>query len=113
MRRVLVVDDEAEGVSALEEYLNARNFEVHTATDGPSALEKVKQIRPEVVLLDIIMPGMNGIEVLRGIRQIDPEIKVIVITALSEEHSKNAMALGAHGFITKPFDLAFIDKVLG
>ncbi|MBW1853664.1 MAG: response regulator, partial [Deltaproteobacteria bacterium] len=68
MERIVVVDDEAEVCNALKEFLSSREYEVETALDGKTALKKIEDFKPHVVLLDIIMPGIGGIDVLRGIR---------------------------------------------
>jgi len=110
MERILVVDDEIHIVRLLQKYLVPKEYEVFTATDGPEAIQKVKDIRPHVVLLDIIMPGMGGIEVLKEIKKIDPKIAVIMVTAvIDEELAKRAMQLGADDYITKPIDFNYLE----
>ncbi|MBW1768056.1 MAG: response regulator [Deltaproteobacteria bacterium] len=113
MERIVVVDDEAEVCNALKEFLSSREYEVETALDGKTALKKIEDFKPHVVLLDIIMPGIGGIDVLRGIRNINPEIGVIMTTAVTnEEIAKRAMKLGAYDYITKPLDLNYLETVL-
>ncbi|MBW2183662.1 MAG: response regulator [Deltaproteobacteria bacterium] len=73
----------------------------------------MEDFKPHVVLLDIMMPGMGGIDVLRGIRNINPEIGVIMTTAVTnEEIAKRAMKFGAYDYITKPLDLNYLETVL-
>ena len=67
-----MVDDSVTVCNVLEEFLRSRGYGVYTALDGPTAIAKVKELRPHIVLLDIIMPGMGGIEVLKEIKRIDP-----------------------------------------
>lgn len=111
MPKILVVDDEYEICSILEEYFTFRNFEVFTAQDGLSAVGKVKEEKPHVVLLDISMPVMGGIEALVEIRKIDPFIGVIMVSAITDEGMiKKALDLGASDYITKPIDLANIES---
>ena len=113
MDKILIVDDEIEVCTVLEEFLALREFEVYSAQDGRSAIEKVKEVKPHIVLLDIIMPGMGGIEVLQEIRKIDPDIGVIMITAVADQNlGNNALKLGAHDFITKPVDLNYLETVV-
>jgi len=77
------------------------------------AIEKVREVRPHIVLLDIIMPGMGGIDTLREIKSINPKIAVIMITAvIDEELAKRAMQLGADEYITKPIDLFSVETAV-
>ena len=111
--RVLVVDDEAEGVELLREFLGAKGYEVITASDGDEALRKVKEERPHLILLDIQMPKMDGLEVLRRLREIDKEVGVIMITGVNEQEiARQAMALGAFDYIVKPLDLPYLEQSL-
>jgi DNA-binding response OmpR family regulator len=96
MARVLVVDDEREIVDILREYLSRKGYAVSAAYDGLEAIQKLKEERPHVVLLDIKMPKMNGLEVLRQMRKLDQEVGVIMITGvLDEETGRAALTLGA------------------
>jgi DNA-binding response OmpR family regulator len=111
--RVLVVDDEPSAVELLREFLTARGYEVITASDGPEALRTAKEERPHLVLLDIRMPKMDGLEVLRQLRQIDKEVGVIMVTAENEvEIGRKAMELGAFDYIVKPLDLPYLEQSL-
>ncbi len=111
MAKILVVDDEHEICSILEEYFTFRNFEVFTAQDGLAAIRTVKENRPHVVLLDISMPVMGGIETLIEIRKLDPFIGVIMVSAITDEGTiRKALDLGASDYITKPIDLANIES---
>lgn len=113
MERILVVDDEVEVCNVLEEFLTEKGFNVYTALDGPTALHKVKEVRPHVVLLDIIMPGMGGMDVLKEIKQINPTIGVIMTTAVRDhELAKKTLELGAYDYITKPVDFNYLEDVL-
>ena len=71
MEKILVVDDELEVCNALREFLSLKGYEVHTAQDGVTAISQVKEVKPHIVLLDMIMPGMGGIDVLKEIKRID------------------------------------------
>lgn len=113
MEKILVVDDEIEACNALKEFLDTKGYEVCTAQDGKTALDKVRELRPQLVLLDMIMPGMHGIEVLQGIKKIDPNIGVIMVTVVTDEaKAKKTLQLGAYDYITKPVDLNYLDTVV-
>ncbi len=113
MERILIVDDEFHIVRLLQKYLVSKEYEVYTATSGLEAIQKVNDVRPHIVLLDIIMPGMGGIDTLKEIKKIDSKIVVIMVTAvIDEELAKRAIQLGADEYITKPFDLHYIETCL-
>ena len=104
--KILVVDDEIDFLEMLRLRLEANNYSVVTAMDGNEALEKFKSEKPAAVLLDILMPGMDGIGVLKRIRKEDSKIPVFIITAFSnEERFKLANKFNASGFIVKTNDL--------
>jgi len=105
---VLVVDDLAQNVRLLEAVLSPKGFRVAAASSGKEALDVLGREDPDVVLLDILMPGMDGYEVCRRIRQ-DPGtafLPVIMITASGEEEKVRAIEAGADDFVSKPFDQA-------
>ena len=113
--RVLVVDDLAPNVKLLGAKLTAEYFDVLTATDGPSALELARKHAPDIVLLDVMMPGMDGFEVCRRIKQ-DPRvwhIPVVMVTALSDSADRvRGLEAGADDFLTKPVnDTALFARV--
>lgn len=113
MKRILVVDDEEQIAFFLSEFLKTKGYEVYVAMDGRSALQEVKSKKPHVVLLDIMMPGLSGIDVLKEIRKIDPEIGVIMATALMDKDlAKSALEMGAYDYITKPFDLDYLETAV-
>jgi DNA-binding NtrC family response regulator len=108
MRRnkILVVDDEHLIRWSLEQNLKKQGYEVVTAGDGEEALRLVREEQPDLVLLDIQMPGISGIEVLERIKEYDEEIVVIMVTAHGGlETAVNAMRLGAYDYVSKPFNL--------
>jgi cyclic di-GMP phosphodiesterase len=104
---VLIVDDEYIGRETLQSVLEGEGYELEMAENGLQAIEKAKQLLPDVILLDVMMPGMTGFEVCRQIRN-DPqiaEIPIIILTALDDRESLlNALKAGADDFISKPFD---------
>jgi DNA-binding response OmpR family regulator len=103
-RTVLIVDDEKNILLTLSQSLEALQLETDTATNGEEALAKLKEKDFGLILLDLRMPGMDGMEVLRKVREIRPDIHVIMITAYGTiELAVEAMKLGAVDFIQKPF----------
>ncbi|MBI4845826.1 MAG: response regulator [Candidatus Omnitrophica bacterium] len=117
MLEILVVDDEQEIAKALQDFFTEKGYNVRIATNGKIAMEIVKEHRPHLVFLDIRMPMMDGLSVLRNIREFDKSIKVIMVTAFgTKEIMLEAKRLGAVDFIRKPFTPAYlkhdvIDKV--
>jgi DNA-binding NtrC family response regulator len=103
--RVLLVDDEAEFVSALAERLNLRGFDAQTATSGEEALEKVEASPPQVMLLDMLMPGMSGLEVLKRIKRDHPEVKVILLTGRGSWDGIQGVREGAYDCLMKPIQI--------
>jgi len=108
------VDDDIGVCNMLRRYFLLENrYEVYVAHDGESAVRKVKEVRPHIVLLDIMMPGMGGIDTLKEIKKIDAAAGVIMITALADEElAKKALALGAYDYITKPLDFDYLETVM-
>lgn len=104
---VLIVDDEYIGRETLQSVLEGEGYALEMAENGFQAIEKAKQLLPDVILLDVMMPGMTGFEVCQRIRS-DPqiaEIPIIILTALDDRESLlNALKAGADDFISKPFD---------
>jgi DNA-binding response OmpR family regulator len=103
MRRVLVVDDEPHIRTVLRGYLQADGFEVAEAADGGAALAAMRDQPPDLVLLDVMMPGIDGLEVLRQLRTFS-DVYVILVTARAEEVDKLVgLGVGADDYVTKPF----------
>ncbi len=101
--RILVVDDEAEFVEALSERLVMRDYDVTTALSGKEAIEKIHGYNFDVVILDVSMPEMNGVEVLREIKAVKPLTEVIMLTGHSTvESAIDGMKLGALDYLMKP-----------
>ena len=116
--RVLIVDDSALARRNLRQILESANCEVDEAEDGLSALERYFLDKPDVVLLDLVMRGMYGLDVLEKIRQLDPLAKVVVVSADVQLSSQQLVdQAGAKAFITKPFDreeiIGTLEAVLG
>jgi two-component system, chemotaxis family, chemotaxis protein CheY len=104
MAKVLIVDDSAMSRRILRQMLESGGHDVVEAEDGMVAIEKYFLDRPDVVLLDLIMKGMFGLEVLQKVRQMDAEARVVVATADIQKSTREmTRAEGAVGFVTKPF----------
>ncbi len=112
-RRVLVVDDEPELRALLAEYLQGKGFEALGAGDGQEALRRIPEFRPHIVLLDIMMPGLSGVETLRRIKTLAEETAVIMVSGIEDvETARQTLVLGAADYITKPVDFQYLDSVL-
>ncbi|MBZ0221287.1 MAG: sigma-54 dependent transcriptional regulator [Candidatus Methylomirabilis sp.] len=106
MHKVLVIDDEENIRLVLSELLSMRGFSVSQASDGPSGIREFGRFRPHAVLLDHRMPGMGGFETLRALKEIDPAVPVIFLTAYADiQAAVEAIKNGAHDFVTKPADM--------
>ncbi|WP_367307243.1 response regulator [Alicyclobacillus acidocaldarius] len=104
--KVLVVDDQFGIRVLLHEVLQREGYEVFQASNGPSALSIVEREQPDLVLLDMKIPGMDGLEILRNLRKLGVDAKVIMMTAYGElDLIHEAMEMGAVAHFTKPFDI--------
>ena len=104
--RVLVVDDEDNIVELLSVSLKFQGFEVFTATNGPAALDRAREVRPDAVILDVMMPGMDGFGVLRRLRADGIDATALFLTARDSLQDKIAgLTLGGDDYVTKPFSL--------
>lgn len=104
--RILVVDDDPSVVSILTKYFSDAGYTVDAAAHGGDALIAVSQYQPDVVVLDILMEGLNGVQVLEQIRSLDPKIRVIMITGSGDASLKpTAMSMGAFAYVSKPVSL--------
>jgi len=102
-KRIIVVDDENQITRVLKRILQAHRYDVRVAADGESALEMFADFKPDLVITDLSMPVMDGIELCRGIRRIS-EVPIIVLSVRGEESTKvSALDVGADDYITKPF----------
>ncbi len=112
---ILIVDDDPEIVSMLSTRLTKRGYKVSTANDGHRALELAKSELPDIVLLDVMMPGKSGWEVARALKQ-DPVtqgIKIVMVTAIGEQVNEITSPLyGADAHIDKPFEFDRLEKVI-
>jgi len=113
MARILVVDDEIEVCKMLEEFLCTKGYDVSCALSTDEAIKIVETEKPQLVLLDIIMPEKDGLECLARIKEIDNTTEVIMVTAVKdEERAMKAMDLGAYDYITKPIDLNYLENCI-
>lgn len=114
-RRVLVVDDAVVMRMMIKDILSKNGFEIAgEATNGADAVEKYKSLRPDVVTMDMVMPGMDGIAAVKQIIADDPDAKIVMCTSMGQEALlKEAMDAGAKTRITKPFRPSDILEVIG
>lgn len=111
MINMLVVDDEPEICDFLKNFFTEKKYNVQTATGGEEALSKVRKDKPHVMLLDVKMPGISGIDVLRQVKQIDKGIKVIMVTVIADRSMADlAKEFGADDYVTKPFSLEYLER---
>jgi DNA-binding response OmpR family regulator len=111
--RILLVEDESGIRGILVDYLGGKGFEVREASSGEDGVERVAEFNPHIVLLDLTMSGMSGLEALRQIKTVAPRTCVIMVTALDDlDTARSALAQGAADYLTKPFPLRYLDAVL-
>lgn len=111
-KKILVVDDEA-GVRESLKMIFKDDYEVSEAGDGEEALEILQAVKPDVIILDIIMPNMDGVAFLKEIKIIDSRLPVIVISAIKDTAmGKEAMKLGAFSYIAKPFNVMELEQLV-
>ena len=110
-RKILVVDDEISIGEIFRDYFSEEGYVVLLATDAPKALELVSIEHPDLVLLDIKLPGMDGLECLREIKKKLPDTVVVMLTGVQDEEvAKQAIRRGAYEYMTKPMDLQYFEK---
>jgi len=103
MAKILIVDDEPSIVNLVVAYLKPEGYEVHTASDGPSGLKAARAFKPDLIVLDLMLPGMDGLELLSRLRR-ESDVYVILLTARIEETDKVVgLSIGADDYVTKPF----------
>lgn len=111
--RVLLVDDEREFVQTLSERLLLRDMGSAVAYDGESALEMLREDEPDVMILDLKMPGIDGMEVLRRVKATQPNIEVIILTGHGNETDRETcMSLGAFAYLQKPVDIDILSETM-
>lgn len=113
MSRILIVDDEVKACDLLKRILETdeNEYEVMTSNSGMDALKKVKSFTPTLILLDIKMPGMDGLEVLRQVRKFDKDVGIILLTAIVDKDvADEAFRMGADDYISKPVQVSFLES---
>ena len=111
-RRILLVDDEQDILDILHEHF-AKECDVETAADGMTALAIVRARRPDVIFLDINMPGINGVDVLKSVKELDATIPVLMVTASADNAlAAEAIKRGAFSYVPKPFDLKYLNHLV-
>jgi two-component system nitrogen regulation response regulator GlnG len=113
LARVLLVEDDTEVAAVLRDALNTLGYPVQVAVNGAKALRLLPLYRPDVVLLDLALPGMPGDVVLGRLRLADPGLPVIVVTGNTDvERARNTLTRGAFDYVAKPFDLEVLASIL-
>jgi DNA-binding response OmpR family regulator len=111
--KILLVDDEKEYVHTLSDRLRTRDIGTSIAYDGEEALASIQRDQPDVMILDLQMPGINGIEVLRRVKRERPEVQVIILTGHgSEREEALAEELGAFAYLTKPVNISDLTQTM-
>ncbi len=110
-KKLLVVDDEEEICDFLKSFFEDRQFLVEVAHSGVQAIEKARKFGPHIILLDIQMPEMDGLKALKVLKEENPKVKVIMVTAVeTQEKIEESMRLGADNYITKPLSLEYLEN---
>ncbi len=114
MEKLLLIDDEVDVQYSFRRIFDSPDLELHTASSGEEGLRLIPQVRPDLVITDIRMAGINGLETLRRIRQLDPKLPVILMTAYGTTQTAiEAMKLGAFDYLLKPFDVPRLKQLVG
>ena len=113
VKKILIVDDEQGILDFFNKALSKEGYEILISLNGADAIGKAKEQKPDLVILDIKMPGIDGIETLKRIKRLNKKMVIIMLTAYGTmDSAKEALKLGAHDFITKPFKLDYIKGVI-
>lgn len=117
MKKLVIIDDEMGIVDEVVDFFREEGFEVHAADTGKEGIECVRRVRPDILILDIKLPDMSGLDILRKMRELSPETRVIVNTGyVDQDIIDEAERLGRDAFLQKPFDLEVlwgeVDKLL-
>ncbi len=112
-RKLLIVDDEEKICRMLAQYFSLKGFEVRSVQRGDEAIALAAVFQPHIVLLDLLMPGLNGAETLKQLRQLSPAPRVVMMSAANHEDvGKGALTLGADFYLSKPLDLSKLDFLI-
>ena len=113
LAKILLVEDEIEILDAITEFLEREGYAVIRAVEGEEALRRVENERPDLVLLDVGLPGLSGLDVLRRLRDDHPRVPVVMLTGLNDEaQARRTLQMGAVDYISKPFDLGHLSRVV-
>ena len=113
MSRVLVVEDSDSACDLIRDFLESKGYDVFLSRTGEDALAKVRQLKPDVMLLDIVLPGIDGMEVLRRVRQFNDKIGIIMVTGINDEReAKEALKKGADNYLTKSINFDYLEMCL-
>lgn len=108
---ILVIDDEIAVCSLMKEFLGSSGYDVAVAYDGLEGLSKIKERMPGLVFLDLKMPRMNGFELMEAVREINPDLPIVIISAIwNKEVEEDCLKKGARGFIRKPIKLEELEQ---
>ena len=111
--KILLVDDEEEFLVSLSERLALRDLNPDTATSGEQALERIRAEEPTVIVLDLKMPGMHGLEVLRRVKKLSPHVQIVILTGHGDERDREeAEKLGAYAYLRKPVAMDTLMKTI-
>ena len=111
--KILVVDDDSVVCMTTRDFLSSKGYSVTTAAGGREALDMLETVNPDVVLLDVAMPDMDGMETLRRLVAVRPMLPVIMITANADiEITSKVLQMGAADYVPKPFDLDYLDQAV-
>lgn len=111
MKKILVVDDEKEVGEFLRDYFADLGFQTCAVTSGKAAIEKAQTLKPDLIILDVQMPGMDGVKVLEEVKKIQPDVKVIMVTGDDcKETIEGTLHGGANFYIKKPVELNYLEK---
>jgi DNA-binding response OmpR family regulator len=112
-KRILIMDDEILVASVLQDVLKHQGYGVELASSGEAGLKALQRERPDLVLLDVNMPGMNGLDVLKQVTERHPDVPVIMVTAVTDDKAVSAaMRDGAYAWLGKPFDINELGHVV-
>ena len=107
MRRMLIVEDEQDICDCLGQFFSARGFSVTLAFSGEDALKQFEENPADVILIDILLPGLSGLEVLKRIKAARPRVQAVMVTSVDQESTRvEAQHYGAAAYVTKPFDFS-------
>ena len=109
-KKILVIDDEFDFCEMVTDHLNMTGYHAFFAIDVQKGLELARLERPDVVLLDILMPGISGLQCLKLLKEEDPNVIVVIVSGMQDESiAKDAIQQGAYDYLTKPFELDYLE----